>query len=74
MEHGSPGGDKIATIGGQQIAVGGDVILSVDDLPVGSERNVEKIRNRLAAEPSGTPFKMKVLRAGKIVVLVGKTQ
>jgi hypothetical protein len=34
---------------------------------------VEKIRNRLAAEPSGTSFKMKVLRAGKIVVLVGKT-
>ena len=68
------GGDKIATIGGQQIAVGGDVILSVDDLPIGSEDNVEKIRNRLAAEPPGTAFKMKVLRAGKIVVLVGKTQ
>jgi len=68
------GGDKIATIGGQQIAVGGDVILSVDDMPVGSEDNIEKIRSRLAAEPAGTPFKMKVLRAGKIVVLVGKTQ
>jgi serine protease Do len=68
------GGDKIATIGGQQIAVGGDVILSVDDMPVGSDDNIEKIRNRLSAEPSGTPFKMKVLRAGKIVVLVGKTQ
>jgi len=68
------GGDKIATIGGQQIAVGGDVILSVDDMPVGSDDNIEKIRNRLSAEPSGTAFKMKVLRAGKIVVLVGKTQ
>jgi serine protease Do len=68
------GGDKIATIGGQQIAVGGDIILSVDDMPVGSDDNVEKIRNRLASEPSGTPFKMKVLRAGKVVVLVGKTQ
>jgi serine protease Do len=68
------GGDKIATVGGQQIAVGGDVILSVDDMPVGSDDNIEKIRNRLSAEPSGTPFKMKVLRAGKIVVLVGKTQ
>ena len=65
--------DNPLTIGGQQIAVGGDVILSVDDMPVGSDDNVEKIRNRLAAEPSGTPFKMKVLRTGKIVVLVGKT-
>jgi serine protease Do len=68
------GGDKIATIGGQEIAVGGDVILSVDDMPVGSDDNVDKIRRRLAAEPVGTPFKMKVLRAGKIVELVGKTQ
>ena len=67
------GGDKIATIGGQQIAVGGDVILTVDGMPVGSEDNVEKIRRRLAAEPPGTPFKMKVVRAGKVVELTGKT-
>lgn len=68
------GGDKVATIGGQQIAVGGDIILSIDDIPVGLGDNIEKIRNRLAAEPAGTPFKMKVLRAGKVVDLAGKTQ
>ena len=68
------GGDKVATIGGQQIAVGGDIILSVDDIAVGSDDNIEKIRNRLAAEPTGTPFTMKVLRAGKVVDLTGKTQ
>jgi S1-C subfamily serine protease len=73
-DMGLMGGDKIATIGGQQIAVGGDVILTVDGMPVGSEDNVEKIRRRLAAEPAGTPFKMKVLRAGKVVELTGKTQ
>ncbi|MDO8476406.1 MAG: trypsin-like peptidase domain-containing protein [Candidatus Rokubacteria bacterium] len=68
------GGDKIATIAGQQIAVGGDIILSVDGIAVGSDDNIEKIRNRLAAEPPGTPFKMKVLRAGKVIELTGKTQ
>ncbi len=68
------GGDKIATIGGQQIAVGGDIILSVDGMPVGSDDNVEKIRSKLATSPQGTPFTMKVLRAGKIVELSGKTQ
>jgi serine protease Do len=67
------GGDKIATISGQQIAVGGDIILSVDGIAVGSDDNIEKIRNRLAAEPPGTPFKMKVLRAGKLIELTGKT-
>jgi len=68
------GGDKVATIGGQQIAVGGDIILSVDGIAVGSDDNIEKIRNRLAAEPPGTPFKMKVLRAGKVIELTGRTQ
>jgi serine protease Do len=73
-DMGLQGGDKIATIAGQQIAVGGDVILSVDGLPVGSDDNVEKIRHKLASEPAGTPFKMKLLRAGKIMELTGKTQ
>ena len=67
------GGDKIATIGGQQIAVGGDIILAVDGVPIGPDGNIEQIRNRLAAEPPGTSFKMKVLRAGKIIELTGKT-
>src|SRR5881397_3444886 len=50
-DMGLQGGDKIATIGGQQIAVGGDIILSVDGLPVGSDDNVEKIRHKLAGSP-----------------------
>jgi len=67
------GGDTIATIGGQQIAVGGDIILSVEGIPIGSDDNVDKIRNNLATKPPGTPFKTRVLRAGKIIELVGKT-
>jgi serine protease Do len=73
-EMGLQGGDKIATVAGQQIAVGGDIILAVDGIAVGSDNNIEKIRNRLAAEPPGTRFKMKVLRAGKVIDLTGKTQ
>jgi serine protease Do len=72
-DMGLQGGDKIATIGGRQIAVGGDIILSVDGVSVGSGDNIERIRNRLASEPPGTSFKMKVLRAGKIIELNGKT-
>ena len=68
------GGDTIATIKGEQIAVGGDIILSVDGLHVGLDGNLEKIRTALAAKPAGSPFAMKVLRAGKIIELSGKTQ
>src|SRR5881296_1700855 len=71
---GLQGGDRIVTIGGREMALGGDIILSVDGIPVVSEDNIEKIRNRLAGAPLGTPFKMSVLRAGKVVELTGTTQ
>ena len=67
------GGDRLVTIGGKEIAVGGDVILSIDGIAPGSDENIEKIRNRLAAAPPGTPFKVTVLRAGKVIELTGKT-
>jgi serine protease Do len=54
--------------------MGGDIILSVDGIPVTSEDNIEKIRTRLASAPLGTPFKMNVLRAGKVIELTGTSQ
>ena len=68
------GGNRIVSVDGKEIAVGGDIILSVDDIPVVSEDNIEKIRNRLATAPPGIPFKMMVLRAGKTMELTGTTQ
>jgi S1-C subfamily serine protease len=72
-DMGLQGGDRILSIGGKEIAVGGDIILSVDGIPVVSEDNIEKIRNRLATAPPGTPFKVTALRAGKVIELTGKT-
>jgi len=68
---GLQGSDGTLTIGGKEIPVGGDIILSVDDIPVVSEANIEKIRNRLAGVAPGASFKMSVLRSGKIIVLTG---
>ena len=67
------GSDGIVTIAGKEIPVGGDIILSVDGIPVVSEDNIEKIRNRLAGVPPNTPFKVNVLRAGKLIELTGTT-
>jgi serine protease Do len=71
---GLAGADRIVAMGGKEIAVGGDIILSVDGIPVVSEDYIEKIRNRLAAAPPGTAFKVQVLRAGKIIELTGNTK
>ena len=68
---GLAGGDRLVTIEGREIALGGDIILSVDGIPIRSEDDIEKVRVKLATTPTGTPFKMSVLRAGKIVELTG---
>jgi S1-C subfamily serine protease len=71
---GLKGSDGIVTVGGQEIPVGGDIILSVEGITVDSEDNIEKIRNTLVAVPPGGSFTMKVLRAGKILELTGTAQ
>ena len=71
---GLQGGDRVVTISGKEVALGGDIILSVDGIPVVSEDNIEQIRNRLANAAPGTPFKMSVLRAGKVIELTGSSQ
>ena len=52
---GLQGSNGTLTIGGKQIPVGGDIILSVEDIPVVSEENIEKIRNMLAGLARGHP-------------------
>jgi serine protease Do len=71
---GLQGGDGTITIGGKEIPVGGDIILSVDGIPVVSEDNIEKTRSRLAALAPCAEFKMSVLRAGKVIELTGTSQ
>ena len=67
-------GDGTVTIAGQEIPVGGDIILSVESIPVVSEDNIEKIRNTLAGVAPGTAFKMIVLRAGRVIELTGTSE
>jgi serine protease Do len=71
---GLQGADGIVTIAGKEIPVGGDIILSVEDIPVVSEENIEKIRNTLARVAPGAPVKMNVLRAGKVIELTGTSR
>jgi S1-C subfamily serine protease len=71
---GVQGSDGILTIAGKEIPVGGDIILSVDDIPVVSEDHIEQVRGRLAALAPGARFTMRVLRAGKVIELTGSSR
>jgi S1-C subfamily serine protease len=66
------GSDRTATIDGRDIAVRGDIILSMAGIPIKTDADLPKIREKLGTMPSGQPFKASVLRAGRIIELTGK--
>jgi len=78
VAKGSPGdviglrpATMMAIIGGEQIPLGGDILLSVNGIQM-SAANAAKIRDAFAGQGSGATFKVTVLRAGKVLELTGK--
>jgi S1-C subfamily serine protease len=68
---GLQGGDRIATIRGQELVVRGDIILSMAGISIKSETDVPKIREKIGAMQTGQTFKTSVLRAGRVIELTG---
>ncbi|HSF05923.1 MAG TPA: trypsin-like peptidase domain-containing protein [Methylomirabilota bacterium] len=66
------GGTTTVTIDGESVVVGGDVILNVEGIKVNGASDLVKIRAALNRLGSGQPFKVSVLRAGKVLELTGK--
>jgi S1-C subfamily serine protease len=64
-------GTKTITVDGEQVVVGGDIVLSVDGIPVGNAADLVKIRARMNSLGPGAPFTVKVLRQGQILELTG---
>jgi S1-C subfamily serine protease len=69
---GLQGGDRIATIGGQEIAVRGDIVLTMAGIAIKSDADLPRIREKLGTMGSGQTFKATVLRAGQVIELTGK--
>ena len=70
-EAGLRGGYKVVVMDGKEFVLGGDILLSVEGVPVSSAANMMKIRDHLATLKSGAPLTATVLRAGKIIDLSG---
>jgi S1-C subfamily serine protease len=70
-EAGLRGGNKVVTIDGQQVVLGGDIILDIEGIPATSVANMMKARDLLAGLKPGTEFKATILRSGRIVELTG---
>ena len=61
----------IAKLGDDELPLGGDIVLSLEGIKVDTA-NLAKIRQQLGSKPSGTPFKVTVLRAGRLLELTGR--
>jgi serine protease Do len=66
---GVKGGFKTATVDGQPLVVGGDIILTVE---INSAADLAKIRERTSRLKTADPVTMTVLRAGRQMKLTGK--
>jgi serine protease Do len=66
------GGTTSATIGGEELIVGGDIILSVEGIQVRGASDLIKIREAMNRLRPGQPFKATVLRAGRVLELTGQ--
>lgn len=69
---GVQGGDRVATIGGHEVVVRGDVVLEIVGIKITSLDDLPTIREKLGDMSSGIPFKIRVLRAGRVLELTGK--
>jgi len=65
------GSTMLVHIAGQEVPLGGDIVLSVDGIGVDTA-NISKIRDRMNGLRAGSPFKVTILRAGQVLELTGK--
>ena len=69
---GLKGGTTFATIGGEQVVLGGDIVLAVDGVQANSVANMVKIKDTASAAKGGTPVKLTILRGGRVLDLTVK--
>jgi serine protease Do len=69
---GIKGGFRPATVAGQALVVGGDIILTVEGITVNTAADLGKIRERTSRLNPAEPITATVLRAGRQLKLTGK--
>jgi len=67
------GATMMVNLGGDQVPLGGDILLTVEGIKA-EAANLAKIRDSLASKQPGSPYKVTVLRAGKVLELTGRVQ
>ncbi len=66
------GGTMKATIDGETLTVGGDIILQVQGIPIADRTSYEQIQERLSEIHPGAEVRITVLRAGRQLELTSR--
>jgi serine protease Do len=67
------GATMMVNLGGGEVPLGGDIILTVEGIKA-EAANMARIRDQLSAKVAGSPYKVTVLRAGRVLELTGRMQ
>ena len=67
------GATMMVNLGGGDVPLGGDIILTVEGIKA-EAANMARIRDQLSAKVPGSPYKVTVLRAGRVLELTGRMQ
>jgi S1-C subfamily serine protease len=71
-EHiGLRGATQIVRISGEDVPLGGDIIMSVEEIPAAGD-NVQRIHQALKRLAPGATFRVTILRAGEVLNLTGR--
>lgn len=65
------GATMVVNLGSTEVPLGGDIILAVERIKA-EAANVPKIWDLLTTKATGSPFKVTVLRAGRVLDLTGR--
>lgn len=65
------GATQIVTVSGQEVPLGGDIILAVEGIPA-SAANADRIRQASNHLTPGSPFRVRILRSGEVLELTGR--
>lgn len=66
------GGDRLGIVEGQQIVIGGDIMLRVQEQPLTSNADMVKVLKLLETLKRGDELRVTVLRDKKVTVLTMK--
>ena len=71
-DWGLRGGGIFATIAGEPVVLGGDIVLAVNGVQASSLANMVKVKDQISAAKRGTPVTITILRAGRVLDISAK--